>query len=342
MTKVKVGVVGYGTIGERIADGVAAQGDMELVGVCDVAPTVPVRALIKSGKGFPLYCAVPEKVKDLEKAGGKVAGTLEDLLEKVDIVCDATTPGVGAENRKKYEAAGVKATFQAGEKTGVGDVQFNSMANYDKAYGKDYLQILSCNTTGMARCISTVDRKIGVERMNTVIIRRAADVAETHKGPVDAAIVQKVPSHQCEDIMAVSPHIKAFSVVVTVPITHGHVQTLQLMCKKETSKEEIIEIFETNPRILMFKIEDGFLSNSHIFDYCRDLGLPRADMYECPVWDEMIHVDGKEVWFTQMIPQEAIVIPENIDGVRAAMKMQEDYLEAINETNRYLKIGELI
>ena len=184
MTKVKVGVVGYGTIGERIADGVAAQGDMELVGVCDVAPTVPVRALIKSGRGFPLYCAIAEKVKDLEKAGGKVAGTLEDLLEKVDIVCDATTPGVGAENRKKYEAAGVKATFQAGEKTGVGDVQFNSMANYDKAYGKDYLQILSCNTTGMARCISTVDRKIGVERMNTVIIRRAADVAETHKGPV--------------------------------------------------------------------------------------------------------------------------------------------------------------
>ena len=47
MAKVKVGVVGYGTIGERIADGVAAQGDMELVGVCDITPTVPVRALIK-------------------------------------------------------------------------------------------------------------------------------------------------------------------------------------------------------------------------------------------------------------------------------------------------------
>jgi glyceraldehyde-3-phosphate dehydrogenase (NAD(P)) len=342
MAKVKVGVVGYGTIGERIADGVAAQGDMELVGVCDLTPTVPVRALIKSGKNIPLYCATSEKIKDLEKAGGRVAGTLADLLNKVDMICDATTPGIGAENRKKYEAAAVKATFQAGEKTGVGDVQFNSMANYDKAYGQSYIQILSCNTTGMARCINTVDRAIGVEKVNAVIIRRAADVAETHKGPVDAAIVQKVPSHQCEDIMAVSPHIKAFTVVVTLPITHGHVQTLQMMCKKETSKEQIIEIFETNPRIIMFKIEDGFISNSHIFDYCRDLGLPRADMYECPVWDEMIHVDGKEVWFTQMIPQEAIVIPENIDAIRAAMKLQSDYLEAIGETNKYLRIGELV
>ena len=342
MGKVKVGVVGYGTIGERIADGVAAQGDMELVGVCDIAPTVPVRALIKSGKDIPLYCAAADKIKDLEGAGGKVAGTLEDLLGKVDMICDATTPGIGAENRKKYEAAGVKAAFQAGEKTGVGDVQFNSMANYEKAYGESYIQILSCNTTGMARCINTVDRAIGVEKVNVVIIRRAADVAETHKGPVDAAIVQKVPSHQCEDIMAVSPHIKAFTVVVTLPITHGHVQTLQMMCKKETSKEEIIKIFKTNPRITMFKIEDGFISNSHIFDYCRDLGLPRADMYECPVWDEMIHVDGKEVWFTQMIPQEAIVIPENIDAVRAAMRLQSDYLEAIGETNKFLRIGELI
>ena len=145
MAKVRVGVVGYGTIGERIADGVAAQGDMELVGVCDIAPTVPVRALIKSRKDIPLYCAAAERIKDLEAAGGKVAGTLEDLLGKVDMICDATTPGIGAQNRKKYEAAGVKATFQAGEKTGVGDVQFNSMANYDKAYGQSYIHILSCN-----------------------------------------------------------------------------------------------------------------------------------------------------------------------------------------------------
>ena len=32
MAKIKVGVAGYGTIGQRLADGVAMQGDMELVG----------------------------------------------------------------------------------------------------------------------------------------------------------------------------------------------------------------------------------------------------------------------------------------------------------------------
>ena len=45
MKKVKVGVAGYGVVGQRLADGVALQEDMELVGVSDVAPTLAVRAL---------------------------------------------------------------------------------------------------------------------------------------------------------------------------------------------------------------------------------------------------------------------------------------------------------
>ena len=45
MSKIKVAVAGYGVIGQRLADGVAMQGDMELVGVADLAPTLSVRAL---------------------------------------------------------------------------------------------------------------------------------------------------------------------------------------------------------------------------------------------------------------------------------------------------------
>ena len=55
MSKPKVGVVGYGTIGSRLADGAARQGDMELVGVVDLAPTLPVRALYESGMPYRLF-----------------------------------------------------------------------------------------------------------------------------------------------------------------------------------------------------------------------------------------------------------------------------------------------
>ena len=49
MKKIRVGVAGYGTIGQRLADGVAMQEDMELVGVADLAPTLAVRALYEKG-----------------------------------------------------------------------------------------------------------------------------------------------------------------------------------------------------------------------------------------------------------------------------------------------------
>jgi phosphoglycerate dehydrogenase-like enzyme len=52
MGKVKVGVAGFGVIGQRLADGVASRQDMELVGVADVAPTLPVRALRERGMPY--------------------------------------------------------------------------------------------------------------------------------------------------------------------------------------------------------------------------------------------------------------------------------------------------
>ena len=45
MKKIRVGVAGYGTIGQRLADGVAFQEDMELVGIADLAPTLSLQAL---------------------------------------------------------------------------------------------------------------------------------------------------------------------------------------------------------------------------------------------------------------------------------------------------------
>ena len=57
---VKVGVIGYGVIGQRLADGVALQKDMELVGVADVGPTLAVMALKEKGMIHDFYLAAPE------------------------------------------------------------------------------------------------------------------------------------------------------------------------------------------------------------------------------------------------------------------------------------------
>jgi glyceraldehyde-3-phosphate dehydrogenase (NAD(P)) len=338
--KAKIGVVGYGTIGERIADGVAMQDDMELVGVVDVAPTLPVRALVESGKGYPIFCAYQEAVADLEAAGVKVAGLLDDLLQELDMVADATSPGVGEKNKVKYQEHGVKAVFQGGERHEVADTLFNTMANYDAAYGKDYLKCLSCNTTGIARQAMAVDHAVGLDEMICMIFRRAADISETHKGPVDALLPEKIPSHQATDFAVVSPHIRCVTSVVTAPVCHGHATTMVFDTRKPLTRDEVIDIFRSCARIRIFRLEDGFISTSHIFDYCRDAGKSRGDMYEVAIWEESIYLDhdGCRIYSINMIPQEAIIIPENVDAIRCALQMQDNWKDAFDRTNQNLGI----
>jgi glyceraldehyde-3-phosphate dehydrogenase (NAD(P)) len=48
---------------------------------------------------------------------------------------------------------------------------------------------------------------------------------------------------------------------------------------------------------------------------------------------------GDEIMYAINIPQESVTIPETMDGIRAAMRMQKDRLEAVAKTNGYLGIG---
>ena len=92
--KIRVGVAGYGTIGQRLADGVALQGDMELVGIADLAPTLSIRALAENdmiganGVKYNLYLVDGAAKAAFDAQGIPVAGTFEDLIKSVDIMLD--------------------------------------------------------------------------------------------------------------------------------------------------------------------------------------------------------------------------------------------------------------
>jgi glyceraldehyde-3-phosphate dehydrogenase (NAD(P)) len=255
------------------------------------------------------------------------------------MVCDAAPPGIGWKNRDIYQKHHVPATFQAGEKHEISPILFSSTANYDKAKNVDSIRMVSCNTTGIVRAVGAVDDAFGVEKSVATIVRRAADPSEIHKGPIDAAIPGRVPSHQATDLMVVMPHIEAMGFIITVPTTHGHVIAMHVTLKKEISTEDALEAFRRGRRIKIFRIEDGFLSNTHIFDYLRDLGVPRADMYEVGIWEETVLAQGRDLYWIHNIPQEAIVVPENMDAIRARLGMQADKWDAVDTTDRYLGIG---
>jgi glyceraldehyde-3-phosphate dehydrogenase (NAD(P)) len=338
MARTKVGVVGYGTIGTRLALGVALQKDMDLVGVADVAPTLAVRALKERGMPFKLFCSSPGASADLQAAEIPVAGTLDDLLGEVDVVLDATNAGIGAKNKILYQKAKVKAIFQGGEKNDVADVFFHGYANYEKGIGKDYLKLTSCNTTGLIRAVDCIDRVVGIERVAMTIVRRCADPGDTNRGYVDLAKVDPVPSHQATDLMLIMPHIQATGLLVHVPTTHGHIINLIVTPKGNLTKEQILQEFRKHPRIRVVKISEGFDSNTALFKYARFLLNPMADMYEIAVFEETVAFSGKDIMFAISIPQEAVTTPETIDGIRACMSMQTNRLEAVGLTNKYLNL----
>lgn len=334
--KVKVALIGYGVVGQRLADGVSLQEDMELVGVVDAAPTLAVRALHERGMPYKLFAVSPDRVSTIEAAGIPVSGTIEDIVKEVDVVLDATPAGIGAKNKILYERHNVKAIFQAGEKDEVADVFFHGYANYEKGVGKDFLKLTSCNTTGFIRAVDCLDRMVGVEKVVVTIVRRVADPGDTHRGYVDLLKVDPIPTHQAIDLMKIMPHINATGILVHTPVTHGHIITLLVTPKQEITKERLLEEFNKHPRIRVVRIADGFDSNTSLFRYARNLGRPRGDMYEIALFEETVGPSGKEIMFAINIPQEAVVTPETIDGVRACTKMQTDRLEAVALTNKYL------
>lgn len=339
MSKIKVGVAGYGVIGQRLADGVALQGDMELVGVADIAPTLSIRALKERGMPYDLYLvdgADKQKFADLNIP---VAGTFKDLLDKVDIMLDSSPGGVGEKNKELYEKKGIKAVFQGGEKNSVADVFFHGYANYEKGVGANYLKLTSCNTTGLIRSVDCLDKAYGIEKVAITIVRRVADPGDYHRGLTNALQIEKAPSHQAVDLMTIMPHVEATGILVHTPVTHGHIITVLATGKQKITKEMAIEAFQKHDRIRMVRIADGFLGNASLFRYARDLGNPRGDMYEIAIWEESIVESGADIMYALNIPQEAITIPETIDAIRAACKLQLTSEEATAVTNKYLGIG---
>lgn len=338
---VKVGIAGYGTIGQRLADGVALQGDMTLVGVADFAPTLAIRALREKGMPYDLYLVDGADASKFAALDISVKGSFDDLLSQVDIMLDASPAGVGAKNKEKYVKAGVKAIFQGGESNDVADVFFHGYANYEQGLGVDYLKLTSCNTTGLIRSVACLDRMYGLERVAVTIVRRVADPGDYHRGLTNALQIEKAPSHQVLDLMTILPHVDASGILIHAPVTHGHIITVVAYGKggKKITKEMALTAFRAHDRIRVVRIDDGFLGNASFFKYARDLGNPRGDMYEIGLWEDSVIESGDGVMYAINIPQESVTIPETIDGIRAAMRMQPDSPSGTAETNKYLHIA---
>ena len=340
---VRVGINGYGTIGKRVADAVIKQGDMELVGVVKVSPDYSALTALK--KGIKLY-TLSDRVSTFRDKGIEVAGTLEDLLSEVDVIIDATPAGYGAKYLNMYREYDVKAVFQGGEKADVAEVSFNSLCNYEEAQGKNTVRVVSCNTTGLLRLICSLNNAFGVRSVRAVIVRRGADPKEVKKGPINAIILDKagIPSHHGLDVKTVLPWLDILTVAVSVPTTLMHVHVVNLRLGREVCIEDVVKVLKETPRIVLANSKrTSIRSTAELVELSRDLGRLRYDIPELVIWEDYIHVDGDEIILIQAVHQESIVIPENIDAIRALTGLASKW-DSIRMTDESLGLlrGELI
>ena len=333
MDKIKVGIVGYGTIGKRVADAVLLQDDMELIGV--TAHSYNYRMISARQKGIPMYEWA--ETKDLN--GLKMEGTYKDLFEKSDIIVDCSPKPYGAENKEKYYIPNkIKAIFQGGEKDSVADVSFTAQCNYDEAVGKDYIRIVSCNTTGLCRTLNAIKQKYGIEAVHATMIRRGADPWDIRHGPINAIVpVLELPSHHGPDVRTVLPDVEIFTTAISISSTLMHMHTVTVDCTEKPEVDEVLKLFEKTTRIRVVDNASRVRSTAEIMEFAKDLGRNRSDMPEIVIWKEAVGTHKKKLLYMQAIHQESDVVCENIDAIRAAIGVKNGKA-SIEKTNKALKI----
>jgi glyceraldehyde-3-phosphate dehydrogenase (NAD(P)) len=339
--RVRVAVNGYGVIGKRVADALSLQDDMELAGVVDVVHDHRIKVAV--WRNYPIYAPTPDVAGEMRSAGIPVEGTLEDLLGKVDIVVDCTPKRVASQNRARYAQAGVRAIFQGGEKHELTGYSFVAQVNYAGAIGRDFVRVVSCNTTGLCRVLGAFHQRGWVKRARAVLMRRATDPWESHKeGMINTVVPEaRVPSHQGPDARTVIPDLNITTIAAAGPYNLSHIHFTMVETTRPVTRDEVHDALEQAPRIAFVRADDGVVALNSVIELMRDLDRPRGDMWEVAVWEDALAVDEREIYLTYQVHNEAIVIPETIDAIRAMTGLEPDGAASIATTDRMLGVTKL-
>lgn len=336
--KINVAVNGYGVIGKRVADAVAAQEDMSLVGIADVATDYRIR--VAAERGYSIFASDPAKLGAMTSLGLPVEGSLEALLAKADVVVDCAPKKLGAANRAAYEKAGVRAIFQGGEKHEVAGFSFVAQVNYAQAIDRKTARVVSCNTTALCRVLHPMVSRGWVKRARAVLLRRGTDPWESHEtGMINTVIPEtKVPSHQGPDAQTVIPGLDITTLAGAGPYNLSHIHFAMVETTRPVSRDELRQALWEEPRIAFVRAGDGLVALNSVIELMRDLRRPRNDMWEVGVWEDALASDGRELYLTYQVDNEAITIPESVDAARALSGIESDARRSMEKTDQSLGI----
>ena len=134
---------------------------------------------------------------------------------------------------------------------------------------------------------------------------------------------------------------------------HLHYWTVELT--RPANREEVLTALRAMPRIALVRRADGSVALNCTIGLMKDLGRPRGDMYEVALWEDILTVQGKELFYTYTVDNQAVVLPENIDAIRAlvgtvtaaesiqrtdeSLSIRQDFLSATEKTKAGGSVG---
>ncbi|MBI2971851.1 MAG: type II glyceraldehyde-3-phosphate dehydrogenase [Candidatus Aenigmarchaeota archaeon] len=326
-------VNGYGTIGKRVAEALSAHPKLRLVGASKYTPDQDAR--LANIKGIRLF--VPsESIKNFESKGIAVSGSVDDMIAQADLVIDASSDGKGLANKNGvYLPRSKPALFQGGESEDIAEMSFNARSNFDAAKGKRYVRVVSCNTTAYCRLLKPLAEHYTIKHVDAFLIRRGADPNDA-KGSALNAVEWKAKSHHAHDVQTVIPAISIASTAFKVPHTIAHINSMSIQFDEVPSKDAIAELFSKESRVAML---NSATTSAQIMEAARDIGVKRYDTYAVSLLMNTLQVNGNSAFMSFFVPQESIVVPENVDAVCAHFGMGKQ--ESMKITDDLLGIGRI-
>ena len=137
-----------------------------------------------------------------------------------------------------------------------------------------------------------------------------------------------------EENVCVDPDLDVITIALVAAHTTSHLHAWSVELTRPATKEEVLDAFRSAPRIAFLRTSEGVVALNSTLEMMADLGRPRGDMWEVGLWEDSLTVMDREVFYNYQVYNQAIVVPETIDAIRAITGIEKDSAASIAKTDR--------
>jgi len=108
--------------------------------------------------------------------------------------------------------------------------------------------------------------------------------------------------------------------------------------KNSPERKDVLKVLKNAPRLAAVRTTDGVDSMNAVAEMMRDMLRARADMWEVAYWEDILHVTDGEANLVYQVHNESVVVPENVDAIRALTGLESEGRRSIAKTDEALGI----